>query len=145
MVGNHCYYHNEMRPHTIGRALGISLRVAGRIAGEKITQSSAASAQATPVTSPPAVRRTPKGSLRAGIRRGVSGFLRPFRRVGSILWLEVTGSFFLLFAVLFSQYLWRMRDEFQHPRNPAHLWVTVAATAIFLYLGLSSFWRARRR
>jgi hypothetical protein len=76
---------------------------------------------------------------------GVGGLLRPFRRVGGIVWLEVTGAFFLLFVLVFAQALWRMRSSYAHGPGHQKFLVSAAMTAVFLYLGLSSFWRARRR
>jgi hypothetical protein len=73
-------------------------------------------------------------------RRGVGGFLSPFRRVGGILWLEITGAFFLLFAAVFALRLWQNWSGYgQVSRGFA-----VVVAAVFLYLGVSAFWRARR-
>jgi len=77
--------------------------------------------------------------------RGVGGFLRPFRRVGGILWLEVTGALFLLFVVVFAPWLWRAAAAYPHTSDHKALWVTAGVMAVFLYLGVSSFWRASRR
>jgi cyanate permease len=79
------------------------------------------------------------------VSRGVGGFLRPFRRVGGILWLEVTGVFFLLPVVVFAPSLWREIQAYQHTGDHRTLWVTAGVVAVFLYLGVSSFWRAHRR
>jgi type VI protein secretion system component VasK len=77
--------------------------------------------------------------------QGVGGFLRPFRRIGGTLWLEVTGVLFLLPVVVFAPTLWRTRMSFA--QGPDHRAFVAAAviTAIFFYFGVSSFWRARRR
>jgi hypothetical protein len=140
-----------MRPQTIGRALGIGLRVAGRIAGQRM----AAGAQAA--TSAPAPQTIAAAQVRAreagqqaqkvsgGIARGVGGFLKPFRRVGGILWLEVTGVFFLLPVIVFGPTLWRTRTDWSHGPNHGTFLVTGAVIVVFLYLSVSSFWRARKR
>jgi hypothetical protein len=85
------------------------------------------------------------GRTAKGVARGVGGFLRPFQRVGGILWLEMTGAFFLLFALLFGRAMWRVRASYAY--GPEHIQFLgyAAMTAVFLYLGVSSFWRARRR
>jgi hypothetical protein len=85
--------------------------------------------------------RQAKGS----VVRGVGGFLRPFRRAGSIVWLEVTGVFFFLPVLVFGPNLWRLRASYAH--GPAHRTFVVSAVVVvvFLYLGISSFWRARRK
>ena len=130
--------------------MGIGLRVAGRIAGQK------RAAQRHPGASVP---RTQAAHLGAGsvvqnraagqtavqiatrASRGIGGFLRPFRRVGGILWLEVTGAFFLLFAAVFALRLWQNWAGFSRvSRNFA-----VGVAVVFLYLGVSAFWQARRR
>ena len=145
---------NGMRPQTIGRVLGTGLRVAGRMAGERL----AASAKSAPAQQPQphaqplanaAVRaraaRQASGQAGGGVARGVGGFLRPFRRVGGIIWLEVTGVFFLLPVVVFTPNLWRMRASWAHGPDHRMFLITTMVVAVFLYLGVTSFWRARRR
>jgi len=119
-----------MKPLKLGRILGTGLRVAGRIAGQRI----AAGAQVQAA-----------GPAASNLARGVGCFLRPFRRVGGIVWLEVTGVFFLLFVPVFAQALWSTRNSYAHGPGHQKFLVSAAMTAVFLYLGLSSFWRARRR
>ncbi len=139
-----------MKPQSIGRALGIGLRVAGRIAGQRI----AASGQA--VKAPAAntldgagtglkAEGHTAGRATGSVVRGVGGFLRPFGRVGGILWLEVTGVFFLLPVVVFAPTLWRVRASWEHGPDHRLFLVTAGVIAVFLYLSVSSFWRARRR
>ena len=156
-----------MYPRNIGRALGIGVRVAGRIAGQRI----AASAQSAASAPNDANRSAPHVDVNSGraqsavasstmvaqsqaqtavrtaahnngsLRRGISGFLRPFRRVGGIVWLEVTGSFFLLFAAVFALRLWQNWSGIGALSRD----FAIGAAIVFLYLGISSFWRARRR
>jgi len=77
--------------------------------------------------------------------RGVGGFLGPFRRVGGIIWLEVMGVFFFLPVVVFAPTLWRVRANwYQGPDHRLFL-VTAGIIAVFFYLSVSSFWRARKR
>jgi hypothetical protein len=75
----------------------------------------------------------------------LGGFLRPFRRVGGILWLEITGVFFLLPAVVFAPLVWRTHLSWAHGPDQRTFWVSALVVAVFLYLGVSSFWRARRK
>ena len=140
-----------MKPHSIGRALGISLRVAGRIAGQRMAAGAqaAASAPVRQSADDPAVKSRAAGQaaghVTRGVARGVGGFLRPFRRVGGILWLEVTGVFFFLFVLVFGMALWRTRpSHLVGPYDKAFL-ASSALLLVFLYLGVSSFWRARRK
>ncbi|MDR3755046.1 MAG: hypothetical protein P4K93_03435 [Terracidiphilus sp.] len=159
-----------MRPRIIGRALGVGVRVAGRMAGQLLEgrpQSAAAAPQfhqAVPVARSQAQssnhqnRAAGKAAAHATVQaaqsmgqashsvsRGVGGFLRPFRRVGGILWLEVTGVFFLLPVFVFAPSLWREIQAYTHNGDHRTLWVTAGVVAVFLYLGVSSFWRAHRR
>jgi len=142
-----------MKPETVGRTVGIGLRVAGRIAGQRMAaqaEAAAAAGHAVPGTvADPGVQVRAAGQTAGratrGAARGVGGFLRPFTRVGGILWLEVTGVFFLLFAVVFAAAAWRVRPAGLHgPFDKAFL-VSCGAMVVFFYLCLSSFWRARRR
>jgi hypothetical protein len=143
-----------MKPQTIGRALGIGLRVAGRIASQRV----AAGSQAAVSQPPPAaavnaaqsrvttgVAGQAAAQAARGAARGVGGFLKPFRRVGGILWLEVTGVFFALPVVVFGPVLWRTRLSWAHGPDHRTFLVTAVIVALFLYLSVSSFWRARRR
>ena len=138
---------NGMKPHAIGRALGIGLRVAGRIAGQRMTAGAqaAASAPATQSAAEASAHGRAAGQVTRGVARGVRGFLRPFRRVGGILWLEVTGVFFFLFVLVFGMALWRTRpNQLNGPYDKTFL-ASAALLLVFLYLGISSFWRARRK
>jgi hypothetical protein len=140
-----------MKPHSIGRTLGIGLRVAGRIAGQRVAAGAEAAAKEPP---PPPVAAAAAqsrasgqaaGQVTRGVARGVGGFLRPFGRVGGIVWLEVTGVFFLLPVIVFAPTLWRTRASFMHGPDHRTFLVSAALVVVFLYLGVSSFWRARRK
>ena len=144
-----------MKPQSIGRALGIGLRVAGRIAGQQV----AASAQAGASQPAPAAHAAGAAAIAAqtraagmvagqatrGVGRGVWGFLRPFRRVGGIIWLEVVGVFFFLPVVVFGPTVWKTRQSWAY--GPDHRTFLIAAgiVLLFLYLSVTSFLRARRR
>jgi len=132
--------------------------VAGRVAGQRI----AASVQSAPQTGPQPVQRQPVASISTtsarvqsasesaartgrGVAQGVGGFFRPFRRVGGILWLEVTGVFFLLPVIVFAPTVWRTRLSWAHGPDHRTFLVSALVVAVFLYLGVTSFWRARRK
>ena len=154
-----------MRSRRIGRALGIGVRIAGRIAGQRLAaqpQPAGSALPPRPAAANDAVNRTVLSSatqVRAagqtvrqsatqaqrGVRQGVGGFFRPFRRVGGILWLEVTGVFFLLPVIVFAPTLWREAMAYSHTSDHRTFWITAIIDVVFLYLGISSFWRARRR
>lgn len=155
-----------MNANEFGKRLGIGVRVAGRIAQQRAQERevqaarSAASAQSGSqpqgvVESPTrgfvpsasdireAREKTHKITRAAG--RGVGGFLRPFSRVGGILWLEVTGFFFGLFALYFAQDLWRTHLSYAVGPQHQRFLIAAAMTLVFGYLSVSAFWRARRK
>jgi len=85
------------------------------------------------------------GMTSRGLARGVGGFLRPFRRVGGIVWLEVTGVFFFLPVVVFAPNLWRTRPLHLYGPYDKTFLITAVVMVVFFYLGVTSFWRARKR
>jgi len=159
----------RMNPNEFGKKLGIGVRVAGRIAQQRAEEAARRKAQAqaaenagqgvgAPAPQQPArpvpapdynekVREIGKSShkLTRAAGRGMGGFLRPFGRVGGILWLEVTGFFFGLFGLYFAQDIWRTRLSYMAGPQHARFLIAVALTATFGYLSVSAFWRARRR
>jgi hypothetical protein len=143
-----------VRPESIGRVLGVGLRVAGRMAGRAMSGENAQGAGATEQATAPASatgngrvagQARAAGQATRGVARGLGGFLKPFRTVGGKIWLEVTGAFFLLPVLVFAPVMWRTRASWQ--QGPDHRTFLSAAViiAVFLYLGVSSFWRAGRR
>lgn len=126
--------------------------MAGRLAGQAIMGEGQQTNAATPPSAQPgappanaAARGRVAGQTTRGVARGLSGFFKPFRSVGGKIWLEVTGVFFLLPVLVFSPVLWRTRASWQ--QGPDHRTFLAAAViiVIFLYLGISSFWRAARK
>jgi len=144
-----------MEPRIIGRALGIGVRVAGRIAGQRVAAPAAVTAGAPrpqarrAAAIPPRDTGQSAGQIAAVAGRiatqGVGGFLRPFRRVGGILWLEVFGVLFLLPVIVFAPALWRASVSYAHTSDHRTFWAAALVVGLFLYLSVSSFWRARRR
>jgi hypothetical protein len=135
------------------------MRVAGRMAGQRLAAAAQPAASSTGTHSVPqpatigAVRSSTDvrssgrtaGRATGSVARGVGGFLRPFRRVGNIVFLEVVGAFFFLFVILFGNWAWRLRDQAAHGPDHSKFLVYAAMTLLFLYLGVSSFWRAKRK
>jgi hypothetical protein len=144
-----------MKPQTIGRVLGIGMRLAGQrlAAGAQPSPgSTVAPAGAQPVTieaaaAQPSVRASGRNAGRAtgSVARGLGGFLRPFRRVGNIVFLEVAGVFFFLFVILFGNRAWQLRLQAAQGPDHSRFLVYAAMTLLFLYLSVSSFWRAKRK
>jgi len=135
----------------IGRALGMSVRMAGRFVARQLDSRSSLTAQPAQQRSPASLLLSARsttaqtaGRMATQAGRGfIGGILQPFRRVGGIVWLEVTGFLFLLFAALFVLRLWQNWAGFSHQRF--ELYSVIAVAAVFAYLGISSFWRAHRR
>jgi hypothetical protein len=147
-----------MKAQTIGRVLGIGVRVAGRMAGQRLsgTGQSAPAGAGSGVRQPATVNAArgsaggpvsgpAVGRAAGSVARGVGGFLKPFRRVGNIVFLEVAGVFFFLFVLVFGNWAWRLRDQASSGPDHSKFLVYVAMMLLFLYLSGSSFWRARRK
>jgi hypothetical protein len=132
-----------MKPHTIGRALGIGLRISGRVAA-RIMAGDSHSATNKPVDGA-ADRGRAAGLTTKGVARGLGAFLRPFCRVGGTVWLEVTGVFFFLPVVYYLPSLWRTRASYAHGPDHQTFLLSALVVAVFLYLGITSFWRAGKR
>lgn len=129
----------------------MGLRVAGKLAGQRLA-GSANHAATRPVTvagvGGPSTGRVSTVQARratANVARGLGGFVRPFKRLGGILFLEVTGVFFLLFVLVFGQMTWHARLSYAHGADHNRFLVSAGLTLVFLYLTVSSFWRARRK
>lgn len=143
----------------IGRAVGIGVRVLGRMAGQQLGPPRQPAAARPQMHQPASVassgnpnqatgQSTARATVQSGrsLSRGVGGFLGPFRRVGGILWLEVTGVFFLIFVPVFVwRGAWPARASYAHGPDHLRFLVFTGLASLFLYLGVSSFWRAHRR
>jgi hypothetical protein len=143
----HCYHHNGMKPQNIGRVLGIGLRVAGRVAGQRVATGGRASENVSTAQTAggASVRGRAAGKTAKGVARGVGGFLRPFLRVGGIVGLQVMGVLFLLPVVVFAPTFWRTRASWAQGPDHRLFLVTAVVIGVFVYLSVSSFWRARKR
>jgi len=149
-----------MEPKKVGRALGIGVRVASNMVRQRVAQ--AAAAPSTPVTAatprppePPPPRRgpvpapIPGPSKTATAKRGAKAFgqavLGPFTHAGSILWLEITGLFFALFALFFVQSVYRVHTAWRQGPEHAHLLLYCVLALGFGWFSVSSFTRAYRK
>lgn len=137
-----------MRPGTLGRALGIG----ARLATQRILPA------APPPATPAQQRLASESRVRQGqsigrqtrnVGRGSRNFGRalwnPFAHASSILWLEITGMFFAMFALLFAQHLWTIRTAWRFGPEHAHFLTYTGFTLLFTYFAASSFLRARAR
>ena len=82
-------------------------------------------------------------------KRGAKAFgqalLGPFTHAGGVLWLEISGLFFSLFALFFVQSVYRVRTAWRQGPEHTHLLLYVALALIFAWFSASSFARAYRK
>jgi hypothetical protein len=132
-----------MEPKKVGRTLGIGVRVASNMLRQRVEQAAEARSSRPPAPAPPLSSRV------VTAKRGVKAFgralLGPFTRAGKVLWLEITGLFFALFALFFAQNVYRVRTAWRHGPEHSHLLLYCALAAAFAWFSFSSFARAYRR
>ncbi|HEX3940437.1 MAG TPA: hypothetical protein VHX11_03045, partial [Acidobacteriaceae bacterium] len=87
-----------------------------------------------------AARRVEKtgGAAARGAKRFGEALWGPVVHAGSVLWLEISGVFFALFAVFFAQSVYRVRGAWKGGPEHAHLLLYVAGTALFAWFSASS-------
>jgi hypothetical protein len=87
--------------------------------------------------------------LGRGSRRFGEAVWRPFVRLSGVVWLEVSGVFFGIFAALALGYMWKLRGAWRGgaANEASHRSLLGAAVmlGLFGYFCVSSFVRARRR
>lgn len=124
------------------------MRVASRIARQRMEAARQTSFPPAPgaVTGPsPQDYAERARAVGVGTRRFGHAIFGPFVRVSSILWSEITGVFFALFAVFFAQGAFRLRTQWAVGPDHAKLLLYGALTLLFAYFCLSSFYRARKK
>jgi hypothetical protein len=90
------------------------------------------------------VQRSRRGRA---VLAGTQAIARSFGRVLHQLWLEVTGFTFLAIAGIGALAGMREYGKYQsgHAAGPGRLVLAVCFTVSFIWFGLSSFWRVKRR
>jgi hypothetical protein len=120
-----------------------------RSVGSAATADSAAKKAAHAAAKAVTQTREVKRGLGRGSRRFGEAVWRPFVRLSGVLWLEVSGVFFGVFALLALGYIWKLRGAWRAgaANAGAHRSLTGALfmLALFGYFCVSSFVRARRR
>jgi len=162
-----------MEPEKFGRSVGIGVRVAGRMLRDRANRvGQPAAAPPAPQNPPPrnvsilppqqpkaarpqppvsnlheATRKAGKagGAAARGAKRFGEALWGPLVHAGGVLWLEITGMFFALFALFFGQSTYRVRGAWKGGPEHAHLLLYAALTAVFIWFSVSSFLRARRK
>ena len=141
-----------------GRALGTGAREAAKALMK------AADAATAPDPSPP-LRPTPtaptvqkpvrpteprarvtKAGLKQGSKRFGEAAWGPVAKAGGVLWLEVTGVLFALFAVAAGIAVWQDRGNFRvGGAAEHHAWVALGMLVVFGYFTVSNYVKAARR
>ena len=149
-----------------GRALGMGAREAARAAMKAVDAAKAPSPEVRRTANPvvetkaaPEVLRPerpveragqrPKVSV-AGVKQGGKNFgaamWGPFAKASSVLWLEVTGVLFGMFALVAGSWAWSNRVDLAAGGKLEHQeWVRLGMMAVFAYLTVSSYVRAAKR
>ena len=81
--------------------------------------------------------------VRQGKRAGQS-FWKRLAYVARMLWHEVTGVFFSIFALFFAQGAWRVRADYKQGAEHEHFLLYLAMTVLFAYFAISAFVRSRK-
>ena len=132
-----------MEPRKVGRTLGIGVRVASNMLRQRVEQAAEARNSRPPAPSPPLSTRVV--TAKRGVKAFGQGLLGPFTHAGKMLWLEITGLFFALFALYFAQNVYRVRAAWRQGPEHSHLLLYCALAAAFAWFSFSSFARAYRR
>ena len=83
--------------------------------------------------------------LRAGWS-AVQITLKHFGRVVHLLWLQITGVFFLFFALVGGLACWREYQAWQAGKiGPGKMVLAAGFAILFLWFGVSSFYRASKK
>ncbi len=158
-----------------GRALGYGARHAAKALTEAVDAATTPSAPSSPSrpTSPPSASRVPqqdvrqnlvnaartvvqahqtvqqtKSRVRGAAKLAGKSALAPVAKFSSVLWLEVTGTFFALVALALCDAVWKLRGTWKLPamsNERLKLYFCAALATLFLYFTISNFVRAARR
>jgi hypothetical protein len=94
------------------------------------------------------VRQTRQG-LKQGSKRFGEAMWGPFVKLSGVLWLEVTGLFFGVFAMFAAGGVWKLRGDLRdtglNHAGHVHLLLSLVMAAVFGYFCVSSFVMASRR
>jgi hypothetical protein len=138
-----------MGAETAGRKLGIGLRLAAKAARKRAGQ-----AGTLPAPSPNKTQAIPAAAAQAtskakaiaqGTKRFGEAVWGPMAHTGSVLWLEITGLFFALFAAFFGQNVYKFRANWKGGPDHIHFIIYLALTILFAVFTLSQFYRARQK
>ena len=89
-----------------------------------------------------------KGRVRTQAAGAGRSMLAPVRKAGGVLWLEMTGSVFALFALFLAPGVWKLRAAVHASPSSSEaqkFYLYLVMLALFVYFAVSSFARAHRR
>jgi hypothetical protein len=146
-----------MQPNRLGRTLGIGARVAAEKLRDGTVRAAAAaerSASSYPAPAPPIATSRPPippaPSLAQNGRRLARGagrfgatLWRPFAHATGVLTLQITGSFFAIFTLVFGVHSWQLYKSVGWRDH--HLPLYAGFAILFAWFTVSSFWRASRK
>ncbi|MGC9293276.1 MAG: hypothetical protein ACP5EP_11250 [Acidobacteriaceae bacterium] len=130
-------------------SLGRKLGRGARLAAERLQGQAQAMARQTVMTAQTAQKNAPQyiaqgHAVAAGGKQLGRTFWKRLAHAGRMLWHEVTGTFFALFALFFAQGLWRVRVAWRNGPEHRHFLLYLVLAVLFTYFTVSSFWRSRR-
>lgn len=141
-----------MEPNTLGRKLGIGVRVASKMLLDRATKGSpppaASSVSETvqqQVTHPSTVYAARGKDVARGSRKFGEAVWKPFAHAGGVLWLEVTGCFFGIFTLFFAINTYKLRHQWDIGPDHQRFLVFTIVTLAFAYFTFSSFYRAHKK
>ncbi len=135
----------------LGAGLGRVLRVLFRPARGPAPQTAAdgdAARRSTAAALGAGAGRTVRQSRNVfrGLRAGAGTFLGRLWHVLGVLFLEVMGLIFLVFGTAMAGLAWVEYRAFRAGEHgPARYQLAIGLAAMFLYFGISSFWRSHRK
>jgi hypothetical protein len=141
-----------MGAKTTGRKLGIGVRLFAKAARQGVAaaaNSSPARPSSYRATASPAAAvqqaKSKAGGFANGAKRFGAAMLGPMAHTGGVLWLEITGLFFGLFALFFAQNVYRFRQDYAKGPEHAHFWVYAALAVLFSAFTATQFHKARSK
>ena len=81
-----------------------------------------------------------------GTVAGTKSLMGSFGHIGHILFLEVTGLFFVVMAFLLGRFiLIENAKRAAGHGDPLRFWLAVGMVVVFVWFAITSFWKARRK
>src|SRR5271168_120550 len=151
-----------MGAEAAGRKLGIGLRLAARAVQQRAAEATTAPAPSNSANPQASYKAAPANTAAAashaaaqvkvtakGVAQGTKRFGEalwgPMAHTGGVLWLEITGLFFALFAAFFAQNVYKFRYAYKGGPDQAHFLVYAAFTLVFASFTFVNFYKARQK